>query len=173
MPSRDIRPFRPGQRNDAKRLELMRQEVFYGRSSSAGGMQSRRGPHGESFWVPPPFGGGACEVILTTTTITGRAGRNPGSGTAKLQTVNGTQLIDGEEITVRNHSAAAGGSWLFGMATEIDGTWWLVNLECGTGGTPPPDPDTPPPPDETEGSEYYAAGYYGSDFYGSGFSGGG
>ena len=74
-------------------------------------------------------------IVVTTSTITARVGSTPGSGTAKIQTFNGTALADlGGPIskTIYNWNSAAGGvsSGKYGVVLKICGYYWLLVAEC-------------------------------------------
>lgn len=74
----------------------------------------------------------AFAIIKTNGTITARSSTTPGSGSATIQTWNGTSLANGTSITVRNISGKSGGisSGLYGFAAYILGSWWVIAVEC-------------------------------------------
>jgi hypothetical protein len=74
-------------------------------------------------------------IAVTSSTITARSGSTPGSGTATLQTWNGTVLaaLSGvPDYTVYNISSSAGGiaSGKYCILLRIAGAYWIITAEC-------------------------------------------
>lgn len=70
-------------------------------------------------------------VIKTSSSVTGRTGATPGSGSAKVQKWNGTSLSDGAgTITVRTIAAGGHATGKYGFAAKLFGLWWILSLEC-------------------------------------------
>lgn len=96
------------------------------------GLTCTQGTDGTVIGVGFSVGGFGFAIVKTSSTITARSSGVPGTGTAKLQTWNGTTLADGTEIPISNISGKVGGisSGKYGFAVELWWLWWIVVTEC-------------------------------------------
>ena len=68
-------------------------------------------------------------VVKTSGIITARSGATYGSGDALIQNDNGTMLVDGATITVRNLIPGAIPSGKYGLVWSVGGKYYLI-AEC-------------------------------------------
>ena len=77
------------------------------------------------------FGAG---IAITTSTISYRSGSTPGSGTAALQSWNGSifQVLPNGTVTVFNISSNPTGipNGKYCILLRIFGSWWIITAEC-------------------------------------------
>lgn len=73
-------------------------------------------------------------IVVTTSTITARSGNSPGSGTAKLQTWDGSVMADIPgpiNFTVYNISSSATiASGKYCIVLRISNAYWIITAEC-------------------------------------------
>lgn len=72
-------------------------------------------------------------VAVANGTITARSGATPGTGSATIQTWNGTVLASlGIDLPVLNWNSAAGGitTGKYCVLLKIYGVYWVVAAEC-------------------------------------------
>ncbi len=87
-------------------------------------------------YLGPLFG---VYIVLTDGTISARVGTTPGTGTAIIQTFNGTILANlqksGTNVTTKVYSISSttGGipTGVYGIALLIFGVYWLITVDCG------------------------------------------
>lgn len=79
-------------------------------------------------------------IVVTSGTITARSGTTPGSGTAIVQTWNGTVLANLQSasstnvtIPVLSISSTTGGipTSTYCVALRIAGAYWIISVDCG------------------------------------------
>ncbi len=84
-------------------------------------------------YMGPIFG---AYVAVSSGTITARSGSTPGTGSAVIQTWNGTTLANmagsGATVTAKNISSATGGitTGKYMIILKISGTYWVITAEC-------------------------------------------
>lgn len=105
------------------RSEIRRTRVVFPNAQQLGGPGGLR--------VLAQASGNQTRLCKTKTTITGRDGTTPGTGTVYLVAYDETELVTSdEELDILNWAAGSGAANKFGEITWIDGHWWLSALEC-------------------------------------------
>lgn len=69
-------------------------------------------------------------MIKTNATLYSRADTSPGSGTGKIVHFNGSAMVEGEDVDLKNLSETSGASGKYGFAIKLDGFYFVVSLEC-------------------------------------------
>lgn len=72
------------------------------------------------------------EVVMfkTNATLYARSSTSPGSGTGKIMTFDGSVMVEGDDIDLKNLSGTSGGSGKYGFAVKLDGVYFVISLEC-------------------------------------------
>lgn len=69
-------------------------------------------------------------MFKTNATLYARSSTSPGSGTGKMVTFDGTDMVEGGDIDLKNLSGTSGGSGKYGFAVYLGGHYWVISLEC-------------------------------------------
>lgn len=69
-------------------------------------------------------------MIKTNATLYARVDTSPGGGTGKIVHFNGSAMVEGDDVDLKNLSETSGASGKYGFAIKLDGFYFVVSLEC-------------------------------------------
>lgn len=87
-------------------------------------------------WVGTPSGGSSSPVgifpaVAGTGGVPVRSGNTVGTAIVTLQTLGGTNLANGQTVTVNNHLVTAvGANKNLLVGADANGVYWVVNGDC-------------------------------------------